>query len=272
MYRLTLSLLALALALPAAAQDATPDPAASDSVDVIQQDPERARALYDEGREGLTARDFEMALAKFDEALVFNETYAAAALGRAQALAQLGRLEDSRTGFEQAVALAEASDASNAETIASAAQRGLDQVSGVIEARAQANAQNEAAAAANENAQKVQQAVDMLAGNEIAEETAMDAYTLLEQARLGGYDDTQVAFFYAKALNAMSRGADAIPYAQMAVDASEGQPDRSGFYIQLGLAHMGAGNTDEARAAFEAITEGQAWHGWAQHYIGQLDA
>ena len=28
----------------------------------------------------------------------------------------------------------------------------------------------------------------------------------------------------------------------------------------------------EARAAFEAITEGQSWHGWAQHYIGQLDA
>ena len=272
MYRLTLSLFALALALPAAAQDDAPDSVASDSVEVIQQDPERARALYDEGREGLTARDFEAALAKFDEALVFNETYAAAALGRAQALAQLGRLSDSRSAFEQTVALAGASDASNAETIASAAQRGLDQVSQVLEARAQAEAQNQAAAAANENSQKVQQAVEMLSANEIPEATAIDAYALLEQARLAEFDMAPYAFYYAKALNAMNRGADAIDYAQTAVDASEDQADRSPYYIQLGLAHMGAGNTEEARAAFEAVSEGQAWHGWAQHYIGQLDA
>ena len=274
MHRLPLFLFALALAAsPAVAQDTAPaDSVASDSVEVIEQDPERARELYDEGREALTARDFQAALAKFDEALVFNETYAAASLGRAQALAQLGRLEDSRSGFEQTLALAEASDASNAETIASAAQRGLDQVSQVLQARADAQAQNAAAAAQSEAATKVQQAIDILQANPVPEADAMEAYTLLEQARLAGYDPNQVAFYYAKALNAMGRGADAVPFAQTAVEASEGQDDRSPYYIQLGLAHMGAGNAAEARAAFEAIAEGQAWHGWAQHYIGQLDA
>lgn len=272
MYRLTLCLLALALALPAAAQDAATDSVAADSADVIQQDPERARVLYDEGRESLSARDFEAALAKFDEALVFNETYAAAALGRGQALAQLGRLADSRTAFEQAAALAEASDASNAETISSAAQRALDQVNSALQARADAEAQNAAAASASANAQKVQQAVDMLSGGEISEAAAIDAYALLEQARMDGFDVEPYAFFYAKALNAMERGADAIPYAQAAVDASADQADRSPFYIQLGLAHMSAGNSAEARAAFEAVAEGEAWHGWAQHYLGQLDS
>ena len=119
---------------------------------------------------------------------------------------------------------------------------------------------------------EVQQAIDLLQANPVAEADAMQAYTFLEQARTAGYDPNQVAFYYAKALNAMNRGADAVSYAQTAVEASEGQSDRSPYYIQLGLAHMGAGNTEEARAAFEAIGEGEAWHGWAQHYIGQLDA
>lgn len=275
MYRLPLlSLLAIALAAsPASAQDTAPaDSVASDSVEVIQQDPERARALYDQGVTSLRASDFEAALAKFDEALVFNDTYAAASLGRAQALAQLGRLDDSRTAFEQTVALAEASDASNAASIRSTAERGLEQVTAALQARADAQAQNEAAAAAGETATKVQQAIDLLQANPVAEADAMEAYTLLEQARTAGYDANQAAFYYAKALNAMNRGADAVAYAQTAVDASEGQGDRSPYYIQLGLAHMGAGNTEEARAAFEAINEGDAWHGWAQHYIGQLDA
>lgn len=279
MYRFTfLSLFALGLvAVPASAQTVPADSAAVDSVaadsaEVIQQDPERARALYDEGRESLRSRAFEAALAKFDEALVFNETYAAASLGRAQALAQLSRLDDSRSAFEQTVALAQASDATNASEIASAAQRGLEQVNTAIEARAaNAQAQNEATAA-SETAGKVQQAIDLLQANPVAEADAMQAYTFLEQARTAGYDPNQVAFYYAKALNAMNRGADAVGYAQTAVEASEGQSDRSPYYIQLGLAHMGAGNTEEARAAFEAIGEGEAWHGWAQHYIGQLDA
>ena len=277
----SLSLLALGLAsLPASAQDtpATPadsvalDSVATDSVEVIEADPERARGLYNEGRGFLQASDFENALAKFDEALVYNETYAAASLGRAQALAQLGRYEDSRSAAEATVALAEASDISNAETIKGAAERLLAQVNQVMEARAQAQAQSQQAAAQQETTGKVNQAVQMLNPFEVDEATAIEAYALLEQARMAGYDADQVAFFYAKALNAMDRGADAVPYAETAVTASEGQADRSPYYYQLGLAHMSAGNTEEARAAFEAIGESDSLHGWAQHQIGQLAA
>ncbi len=168
--------------------------------------------------------------------------------------------------------MAEASDASNASQIKATAQALLDQVTAVLDQAAAAQAAADAAAGAQATATKVQQATEMLSGNEITEEQASEAYTLLEQARLDGYDPNLVAFYYAKALNAMGRGAAAGPVAETAVAASEGQADRSAFYIQLGLAHMGAGNNAEARAAFEAITDGQAWYGWAQHYIGQIDA
>lgn len=269
---LPLGLLALGLAaLPASAQEAPAlpaDSAATDSVEVIEADPERARELYDEGREAIQASDFEAALASFDEALVYNDTYAAAALGRAQALAQLRRFSDSRTAAENAIALAEASDASNAETIQGAAERLLEQVSQVLDAQAQ----SQAAAAQQATAEKVNQAVQMLNPFDVDEVTAMDAYALLEQARMEGYDPNQVAFFYAKALNVMDRGADAVPYAETALAASEGEADQSPYYYQLGLAHMSAGNTEEARAAFEAVEADESLHGWAQHQLGQLDA
>lgn len=269
-------LLAFGLAaLPASAQEtpATPiDSVETDTVEVIEADPERARELYDEGRESLQASDFEAALAKFDEALVYNDTYAAASLGRAQALAQLRRFEDSRSAAEATVALAEASDVSNAATIKSAAESLLERVDQVLEAQAQSQAQSQAAAAQQATTGKVNQAIEMLNPFEIDEATAIEAYALLEQARMDGYDPDQAAFFYAKALNAMDRGADAIPYAETALAASEGQADRSPYYYQLGLAHMSAGDTEAARAAFEAIGESDSLHGWAQHQIGQLDA
>ena len=265
----TLCLLALGLAaLPASAQEMPTDSAATDTVEVIQADPERARALYDEGRVALQASDFEAALGKFDEAMVYNDTYAAASLGRAQALAQLRRFADSRTAAETTVALAEATDASNSETIKNAAQKLIDQVTQVLDAQEQ----SQAAAAEQATAGKINEAVQMLNPFEVDQATAMDAYALLEQARMEGYDPDQVAFFYAKALNAMDRGADAVPYAETALAASEGQADQSPYYYQLGLAHMSAGNTAEARAAFEAIGENDSLHGWAQHQIGQLDA
>ncbi len=269
----TLCLLALGLAtLPASAQETptTPvDSADTDSVEVIEADPEHARELYNEGIALLRdASDFEGALAKFDEAMVYNETYAAASLGRAQALAQLRRFADSRTAAEATVALAEASEVSNAETIKSAAERLLEQVTQVLDAQAQ----SQAAAAQQAIAGKVNQAVEMLTPFEVDQATAMDAYALLEQARMEGYDPNQVAFYYAKALNAMDRGADAIAYAETALSASEGQADRSPYYYQLGLAHVSAGNPTEARAAFEAIGENDSLHGWAQHQISQLDA
>ncbi len=264
-----LCLLALGLAgLPASAQEMSADSTDADSVAVIEADPERARELYDEGREALQASDFEAALAKFDEAMAYNDTYAAASLGRAQALAQLRRFSDSRTAAETTVALAEASDASNAGTIKGAAERLLEQVTQVLDAQAQSQAAEAEQAMAN----KVSEAVEMLNPFEVDEATAMEAYALLEQARMEGYDPDLVAFFYAKALNAMDRGADAVPYAETALASSEGQADRSPYYYQLGLAHMSAGNTAEARAAFEAIGEGNSLHGWAQHQIGQLDA
>jgi tetratricopeptide (TPR) repeat protein len=253
------------------------DSAASDTtVVVIELDPERARGLYDEGVSLLRDRDFAAALPLFDEALVYNPEYPAAALGRAQALVGQRMLTDAQAAYNLAIELADRSDASNAASIKQTAENQVAQVNQALEnqaaAQAAAQAEADAQAAAGATAEKVNQATQMLAGNEVSFEQASEAYALLEQARLDGYDPNQVAFFYAKALNAMERGADAIPYAEAAVEQASGQEDPSGVYIQLGLAHMGAGNTDEARAAFEAVQEGQAWHGWAQHYIGQLDA
>ncbi|MDT0631798.1 hypothetical protein RQM47_07655 [Rubrivirga sp. S365] len=285
--------LALALTVPASAQESTPDTVAvpadsvvadsvmADSVaaePVVAPDPDRAREFYEEGRAALTAQNYDEALAQFDQALLYNDAYAVAALGRGQALAQLGRLEDSRSALESAVEMAEASDAANADDVVRTTQRYLDQINGAIESRA-ANAaqqqQEQAAQAAASEAeatnQKVEEAIAILQANEVTEAQAIDAYALLEQARLAGYDTDQIAFYYAKALNTMNRGADAIPYAETALAQSEGQDDRSLYYIQLGIANMEAGNVDEARAAFEAIDEGQSWHSWAQHYLRELD-
>ena len=277
----------LALGLAAAPADAQTTPAempvaVSDSVAadssavVIQPDADRARELYTEGLALYRDKDYSGALAKYDESLLYGESFAASGFGRGQALYNLGRLDDARNALEAAVAMARASDAPNAREVRAAAQQWLDTVTQTIEARA-ANAaaeeQNRAvAAAAQEMSDKVSQATQMLSGNEITMAQATDAYALLEQARLAGYDPDLVALYYAKALNAMERGADAVPYAETALAASEGQADRSAFYIVLGKAHMGAGNEAEARAAFGSVTEGQAWHGWAQHYIGQMDS
>ncbi len=281
-----LALLALGLSASASAQTDpampmdTPvaaDSVAADSVEAaIELDPERARDLYDEGAAALRGQDYEAALLKFEEALLYNPTYPAAGLGRAQSLAAQRRLDDARSAYEEAIAMANASDASIAADVRSTAERQLAQVTAALDARAAQTAAaeqaNAAAAGAQATAGKVEQATQMLAGNEITEAQATDAYALLEQARMDGYDPDLVAFYYAKALNAMGRGADAVPFAQTAVEASADQDDRSAYYIQLGLAHMGAGNADEARAAFGSVAEGQAWHGWAQHYIGQLDS
>ena len=250
--------------------------AADSTATVIEPDADRARELYREGLDLYRADNLDESLLKYEESLLYGESFAPSGLGRAQVLTRLGRLEDARNAFEAAVAMAEASDASNASDIQTAARRGLEQVTEAISAReaaASAAQQNQAATeAAQATQEKITQATEMLSANEITMAQATDAYALLEQARMDGYDPDLVAFYYAKALNAMERGADAVPYAETAVTASEGQADRSPFYIQLGLAHMGAGNTDQARAAFQQITEGQAWHGWAQHYIGQLDS
>ena len=277
----------LAFGLAAAPADAQSDPAAvpvvapvdtmvaDTSAVVIQADPDRARELYAEGLALYRAKDYTGALGKYDESLLYGESFAPSGFGRGQALYGLGRLDDARNALEAAVAMARVSDAPNADQVLAASQQWLDTVTQTIESRAATAAaeeeQSRAAAEAAQTGDKVNQAIEMLSTNEITMAQATDAYALLEQARLAGYDPDLVAFYYAKALNAMERGADAVPYAQTAVDASADQADRSAFYIELGKAHMSAGNDAEARAAFEAITEGQAWHGWAQHYITQME-
>lgn len=272
-----LAALGLGLALPAAAQTTEPaptDPAAADTT-TIEVDPERARELYDQGVETLSGGDYEAALATFNEALVYNPQYAAAELRRGQALAQLSRLEDARTAFESAIALAEASDAGNAATIVTAATRARDQIAQVLDNQAAA-AQAEAAAQSVQA--KVTEAIGILQGINITDTTdanfgpASEGYALLEQARMEGYDPNLVAEYYAIALNAMARGADAIPFAETALENNADQADTSRYHILLGLAHMGAGNTAEAQATFEAVEEGQSWHGWAQHFLGQVNA
>ena len=119
-------------------------------------------------------------------------------------------------------------------------------------------------------ADKITRATAMLQAEPLSESAATTAYGLLEEARMADYDSSQVAFYYAKALNAMGRPTDAIHYAQMAVDQSEGQADRSAFYIQLGLAQMNADNEEAAREAFTAAKTG-AWSAWADHYLTELD-
>ena len=272
------TLLALGLAGSAAAQeaptdsiDAVADAAASDTT-AIELDPERARALYDTGTEQIQAGDYETALATFNEALVYNPQYAAAQLRRGQALAQLSRLEDARAAFEESIALAEASDAGNASQIQGAAQRALDQITTVIENAAAARAAEEEAARGQETQARIQQAVDLLSGSEVTYEQGTEAYALLEQARTNGYEPNQVAFYYAKALTAMERGADAVPYAETAYENTAGEADRSGALIVLAQAHLAAGNAQEARDAINMIGDGDAWAGWKPHYLSQADA
>ncbi len=61
-----------------------------------------------------------------------------------------------------------------------------------------------------------------------------------------------------------------MPYAQTAVETSSGQPDRSAYYIQLGLVQRGAGDMDAARSAFESAKDG-SWASWADHYLREMD-
>ena len=106
--------------------------------------------------------------------------------------------------------MAQATDDAEARATA---QRGLSQLTSALDQQA----------SATERAAKVQRASTMLQADPVSEGAASQAFTLLEEARVAGYDANLVAFYYAKALNVMGRSADAIPYAQTAVDASDGQ-------------------------------------------------
>ncbi len=128
----------------------------------------------------------------------------------------------------------------------------------------------EARAATQATAEAFSNAVTLLSANPTPGQ-AEEALGMLNQVMEAGYDSTQTAFYYAQAYNAMDRGQDALPYAEVAVAASSSEADRSSYYIQLGLAYMKMGNATEARAAFEK-TQGGAWESWGTHYIGQLDS
>ena len=273
MLRSLLFALAALLAAPVFAQDAPTDStmmppdamadstmmADSAAVVVVEPSPEKARELYAEGNEVLRT-DPARALEKYDEALLYNEAYAVAALGRAQALVGLRQMEEATAAYESAITLAQAAGDGRVVT------RAREQLAQINESMAQRAAQQ---ADAEATAAAVRRASDLLQTDPVSVAQANEALQLLQQAEAGGMEASGLAFYYAKAYNALDRGAEAVPYAQAALDASTG--DQSAFYIQLGLAHKSAGDTDAARAAFESAKEG-SWAGWADHYLRELDA
>lgn len=272
------------LAVPATAQtaDSTPaadptvaaatDSTATDSTAAFVADPAQARPLYNEALALGRSNNYSEALLKYEESLRHNPGFAPSAFGRAQALAQLSRLDDARTAFEEALATARAANDSAVQT---AAERGLAQVRTAIEQREANSAAQSAAATEAARVQvmtdAINEATGLLNSDPVSPDAAQRAYDALERARESGYDANLVAYYYAKALIALDRAAEAVPYAQTAVDAADATTDRSGLYVQLGLAQRAAGDTAAARAAFEAAREG-AWASWAAHYLRELDA
>ena len=272
MLRLSLFAAAAFAAAPAFAQDmpTEPMPAPADTVmadttvaePVFVPSPEKARELYSEGNERLQRSDFEGAIEKYDESLMNNPAYSYPALGRAQALVALGRNDEARAAFDQAIALG--NTAGKADVVRGA----TEQLAAMNERDAQAA---EAQASAQAISDAVTNAAALLQNDPVTEAQATEALGLLQTAEAGGVDASGLAFYYAKAHLTLGQFAEAVPYAQTAVDASEGQPDRSAYYIQLGLVQRGAGNLDEARAAFEGAKAG-SWSSWAEHYLREMDA
>ena len=274
MLRLSLFAAAALAAAPAFAQDnptePVPEPVTADTVmadttmaePVFVPSPEKARELYSEGNERLQQSDFEGAIEKYDEALRNNPEYSYPALGRAQALVALGRTDEARAAFDQAIALG--NTAGKADVVRGA----TEQLAALNEREAQAA---EAQASAQAVTDAITNATQLLQGDAVSEAQATEALGLLQTAEAGGVDASGLAFYYAKAHLALGQFAEAVPYAQTAVEASEGQPDRSAYYIQLGLVQRGAGNLDAARAAFEGAKDG-SWASWAEHYLREMDA
>ena len=280
MTRLTLlgfagTLLAVAPARAQTAPDSTAVPADSvsvaDSVAAPVYDTAAARAFNAEAVSAERTRDFEGALAKYDQALVADPTYPPALLGRGNMLSQLGRNADARTSYEAAVAAATVHGA-DYDQVRAAAVRNVEAVTAILAqeaevARQTADVAAQTAAVAEQTA-AIEAATALLTADPVTPEAAQQAYDLLEQARAAGYDPNSVAFYYAKALNSLSRGADALPYAEQALAAST-EADKSVFYIQIGIANRFAGNDPAARAAFESAKAG-SWAGWADHYLAEM--
>lgn len=276
MTRLTLlgfagALLAVA---PVRAQT-TPDTTAADTVAVDSvaaapaYDTAAARELYREGFAAAETDSLDAALAKFDQALVADPTFPPALYGRANALGRLGRLADARLGYEAAIAASQGEENARYRTTAEAALAEVVAIIAQTEENARLTADVEAqTVAVAEQTAAIEAATALLATDPVTPEAAQQAYDQLERARAAGYDATNIAFYYAKSLNALGRGAEALPYAEQALAANT-EADASVFYIQIGIANRFAGNDPAARVAFEAAKAG-SWAGWAEHYLAEM--
>ena len=224
----------------------------------ITYDPDRSRELATQADALFASDDFAGALELYTQGYSLDSTYAKNPFGQARSYVGLKQLSEAMTAYRKAIELGE----------------GTEGMANVVAAARRERRAIEESMAAQQDAQaiadKITRATAMLQAEPLSESAATTAYGLLEEARMADYDSSQVAFYYAKALNAMGRPDDAIHYAQMAVEQSEGQADRSAFYIQLGLAQMGADNEEAAREAFTAAKTG-AWSAWAEHYLAELD-
>ncbi len=221
------------------------------------------------------SRDFAAALALYDQALVADPSYPLALLGRGNMLSQLGRNAEALPSYEAAAAAAavrgsefSAAGARATEYAATVrtllAQQSADEATAATQA-ADVAAQTEAVAA---QTAAIEAASGFLAVDPLTPEVAQQAYDQLETARTAGYDANLLAFSYAKALNALTRGAEALPYAQQALAAST-EEDKSVYFIQIGIANRFAGDDDAARAAFTSAKAG-SWAGWADYYLAEM--
>ena len=288
MNRLTLLGVAGALfAAPAATAQTTTTPGAPGTVGMTADtsmtadttvvvrvvDTDGARVLYREGfaMAGNTADEASLraALGKFDEALIADDAFPPALYGRANALGRLGRLEESRAGYEAAIAASqgEANTAYReaATTALAQVEAAIVETAAVAAQTAEVERQNAAVAA---QTVAVEQAAALLAEFPVTAENATAGYAQLEAAREAGYDANLLSFYYAKALNALGRGSEALPYAQQSLDAST-DADKSAYYIQVGIANRFAGDDPAARIAFEAARTG-SWSSWADHYLAEM--
>ncbi len=186
-------------------------------------------------------------------------------------LSQLGRNDEARVSYEAAAAAA-AERGSDYARVGETARTNAGIVAGMLaqqaEAALQAAAAEQQAASVAVQSDAIDQATVLLAADPFTPEAAQQVYDQLERAREAGYDANLLAFQYARALNTLGRGADALPYAQTALDAAT-DDDKSAYYIQLGIAKRTTGDDPGAREAFTAAKAG-SWAGWADYYLADM--
>lgn len=203
-----------------------------------------AREAFNEGNALLRDGDNEGALAKFQAGLRLDPQSARNAYGVALALAQLERADDASVAFENAIQLAVAA---NDEETASAARRALGTIS-------------------------YRNAIALLQAFPLAADSAQAALPLLRKAEEGDLGQAMLPYQFARVHNALERYEEAERYAMQAVDnRDESADDHSALYYELGLARLGAGNTEGALEAFEMAKNG-TWAGWAEFQINEINS